>query len=371
MKLQLPTFIGQKFTKSATALAVIASICAPYAASACTSIFLPTTDGSGVYARTMEFAFELKSNALMIPRQFELSSIGADGKIGKKWKGKYAAVGLNALGVTSLVDGMNEKGLAGGVLYFPEHAGYADPATTDADKALAPWDLLSWILTNFATVEEVKAAINDVAVINVKQAEMGITPPLHYTIHDATGASLVIEPVDGTFKIYDNPLGVLTNSPPFDWHMTNLRNYPKITSINAPALKVDGITLAPLGQGSGLLGIPGDPTPPSRFVRAAAYSLAVKKQASGTDSVRLAEHVMNNFDIPKGWIQINEEANTPLEYTQWSTIADLKNRKYYVKMYDDQVLRGIDINDFDLDSKELKKAPLGPQLTPPAVDFAK
>ena len=91
MKLQLPTFIGQKFTKSTTALAVIASICAPYAASACTSIFLPTTDGSGVYARTMEFAFELKSNALMIPRQFELSSIGADGKIGKKWKGKYAA----------------------------------------------------------------------------------------------------------------------------------------------------------------------------------------------------------------------------------------------------------------------------------------
>lgn len=371
MKLQLPNFMTQKFAKSVTALAVIASVSAPYAASACTSILLPTTDGSGVYARTMEFAFELKSNALMIPRQFELSSTGADGKIGKKWKGKYAAVGLNALGVTSLVDGMNEKGLAGGILYFPELAGYADGTKTDPDKALTSWDLLSWILTNFATVEEVKAALNDVTIIDVKQPEMGFAPPVHYTIHDASGASLVIEPVDGKFKLYDNPIGVMTNSPAFDWHMTNLRNYLKISSIDAPPLKIDGLTLKPLGQGSGLIGIPGDPTPPSRFIRAAAYSIAVEKQASGTDSVRLAEHVINNFDIPKGWIQISDQANQPLEYTQWSTIADLKNRKYYVKMYDDQVLRGIDINDFDLDSKELKKAPLGPQLVPPAVNFAK
>lgn len=97
----------------------------------------------------------------------------------------------------------------------------------------------------------------------------------------------------------------------------------------------------------------------------------VEKQPSGDDAVRLTEHILNNFDIPKGWIQTAKELKIPLEYTQWSTIADLKNQKYYVKMYDDQVLRGIDIKSFDLDAKELKKAPLSPKITPPSVEFAK
>ncbi|WOC15080.1 linear amide C-N hydrolase [Pseudochrobactrum sp. MP213Fo] len=371
MKQHFSHFIKQRLIKQVSALAVITAIAAPYPASACTSLLLHTTDGSGVYARTMEFAFELKSNALMIPRQYQLSSTGADGKTGMKWQGKYAAVGLNAFGVTALVDGMNEKGLAGGILYFPELAGYADGTKTDPDKSLAPWDVLSWILTNYATVEDVKAAINNITIIDVKQPDMGFAPPVHYTLHDASGASLVIEPVDGKLKIYDNPVGVMTNSPAFDWHMTNLRNYLKISAIDAEPLKIDGLTLSPLGQGSGLIGVPGDPTPPSRFIRATAYTLAVEKQASGTDSVRLAEHIINNFDIPKGWIQLNNDAKAPLEYTQWSSIADLKNQKYYVKMYDDQVLRGMDINKFDLDSKELQKAPLEPNLTPPAVEFKK
>ncbi len=371
MNFKISSFLKSAPVKTATALSVVASVFAPYAASACTSIFLPTTDGSGVYARTMEFAFELKSNAMVIPRQFELSSTGADGKTGMKWKGKYAAVGLNALGVTALVDGMNEKGLAGGILYFPGYAGYADAATADPEKSLAPWDVLSWILTNFATVEEVKAAINTINIIGIKQPEMGITPPVHYTIHDASGASLVIEPVDGKLKVYDNPVGVMTNSPSFDWHLTNLRNYLKISAINAPDLKVEGLDITPLGQGSGLVGVPGDPTPPSRFIRATAYSLAVAKRESGEESVRLAEHVINNFDIPKGWIQDAKDSNAPLEYTQWSSIADLKNGKYYVKMYDDQVLRGIDIKDFDLDAKDIKKASFAPQLKAPAVVFEK
>ena len=371
MKPRLPHFLERKFVKSATALAVIAAVSAPYAAAACTSFLLQTTDGSGIYARTMEFGIELKSNALVIPRAYTLHTTGADGKPGMNWKGKYAAIGMNALGETTLVDGMNEKGLAGGVLYFPEFAGYADGSKTDAAKSLAPWDVLSWVLTNFATVEEVKTAIADMSVINLVQPQMGFVPPLHYTIHDASGASIVIEPVDGKLKIYDNPVGVMTNSPSFDWHMTNLRNYLKMSALNADPLKINGTTFSPLGQGSGLVGIPGDSTPPSRFVRAVAYTQTVAKQPSGAEGVRLTEHILNNFDIPKGWIQTGDDSKVPLEFTQWSTIADLKNQKYYVKMYDDQVLRGIDIKSFDLNAKELKKAPLSPQITPPAVEFAK
>ncbi len=336
-------------------------------AQACTSFLLRTSDGGAVYGRTMEFGFHLDSDMIVIPRHFAFAGTGPNGKPGLVWTAKYGAIGLNAYGVTVLTDGMNEKGLAGGILYFPGYAGYADPA-----KAVAPWEFLTWALTNFATVAEVKAALQNVAIMDVPQPNMGITPPFHYTLHDASGASLVIEPVGGVLKAYDNPLGVMTNAPTFDWHLTNLKNYVKISPENAAPLNVDGETIASFGQGSGLLGIPGDPTPPSRFVRALAYTLTAKKLPSGDQSVRLAEHTLNDFDIPFGWIRDNPKApQTPLEFTQWSTIADLTTRRYYVKTYEDQVLRGADLMSFDLDAKTVRSAALKPNMTPAVVNFTK
>lgn len=352
--------------RAAIAIAISATLAAPYSAQACTSFLLRTTDNGGVYGRTMEFAFELESNAIVIPRNFKLAASGPAGRSGMAWTSKFAAVGINALGVSALVDGMNEKGLAGGVLFFPGFAGYSDPAKADPSKSLAPWDFLTWALTSFSTVAEVKAALKDIVVVGVVQDALKQVPPLHYTLHDASGASLVVEPVDGTLKVYDNPLGVMTNSPTFDWHLTNLRNYVKISPVNAPDLKVAGQSFAPLGQGSGLLGIPGDPTPPSRFVRALGYTLSAEKKPSGVESVRLAEHILNNFDIPKGWIRDSAE---PLEYTQWSSVADLKNRVYYVKTYTDPVLRAIDLRAFDLNAKSMVNAPFKPSMTPPALPF--
>ena len=338
-------------------------------AEACTSLLLRTATGGAVYGRTMEFGFDLKSEAIVIPRGYALTATGADGKPGRAWSTKYAAVGLNGFGQPALTDGMNEKGLAGGMLYFPGYAGYADPTATDPAKAMAPWDFLGFVLTNFATVDEVKAALADVAIIDVTEPGLGIVPPLHYTLHDATGASIVVEPVGGELKVYDNPLGVMTNSPTFDWHLTNLSNYVKLTDVNAEPMSVAGLKIPPLGQGSGLLGMPGDATPPSRFLRALGYVLSANKVADGAPAVRLTEHIINNFDIPRGWIKNGPGETGPLEYTQWSSIADLGQRMYYVKTYEDQTLRGIDLMSFDLDAKAIASAPLKPQLTPPAMEF--
>jgi choloylglycine hydrolase len=359
------------FRRATIATLVAATFAPPQSALACTSFLVRTTDGSVVYGRTMEFAYPLQSRAIVIPRNYRLASTGPDGTPAMNWIGRYAAVGLNGFGVVALVDGINEKGLAGGILYFPGYAGYADPAKADPAKSLAPWDFMTWALTSFATVAEVKAAIGNVSVIHVVQETMKIVPPVHYTLHDATGASLVIEPVDGVLKIYDNPLGVMTNAPSFDWHMTNLRNYLKISPYNVPPLKVDGQTFAAFGQRSGLQGIPGDPTPPSRFLRALGYTLSAEKQPSGPESVRLAEHILNNFDIPKGWIRASDQGKEPMEYTQWSTVADLANKTYYVKTYEDPVLRGIDLKAFDLDAKAIVQADLNPSMTPPALPFSK
>ena len=180
------------------------------------------------------------------------------------------------------------------------------------------------------------------------------TPPFHYTFHDETGASIVVEPLAGTLKVTDNPVGVMTNSPPFDWHLTNIRNYVKITPFDAPPLSLDGASFPPLGVGSGLLGIPGDPTPPSRFIRALGYVASAEKQPNAEAGVRMAEHIVNNFDIPRGFIRAQGE---PLPMTQWSTIADIKNRRYFFKTVDYQLLREVDLNDFDLDAKDIVSMP--------------
>jgi choloylglycine hydrolase len=350
-----------------------ATLTAALPAEACTSFLLRASDGTPVYGRTMEFGFQLSSEMIVIPRQFGLSATGPDGKIGggMPWQAKYAAVGLNAFDMPVLTDGMNEKGLTGGILYFPDYVGYADPKTADPKTAMAPWDFLTWALTNFATVAEVKEAAKGISIIDVAEPTMGIVPPFHYTLHDATGASLVVEPVGGALKIYDNPLGVMTNAPEFDWHLTNLKNYVKLSPFNAPALDLWGQSIPSFGQGSGLLGMPGDPTPPSRFIRALGYTMTAKPVAPGVDSVRLAEHIANNFDIPVGWIRPDAGDKTPLEFTQWTTVGDIKNLKYYVKTYEDQVLRGVDLMSFDLDAKAVVSAPLKPNLDPPALEFPK
>ncbi len=340
--------------RGVAAALVTAGLILPQAAYACTSFILPSTDGGFVYGRTMEFGFKIDSKMIMIPRNFEMTSQLSADTAGKKWKAKYAAIGMNAFGLPALVDGMNEKGLAGGILYFPDFAQYPDPASVKPENSLTPWDFLSWALGNFSTVAEVKAALETVTVVGVKQADMGFTPGVHYTLHDATGASIVIEPIEGKLKVYDNPLSVLTNAPSFDWHMTNLRNYVNLRPANVEPLKINDATIQALGEGSGMLGIPGDATPPSRFVRVSANILSARKVPSGIESVRLAEHILNGFDIPVGVVQnAANEQQQAVDYTQWSTVADMKNDVYYVKTYEEQILRGVAFKDLDLDAKEL------------------
>ncbi len=367
-----------KFMKSLTrallGAAALSAALAPLQAEACTSFLIKATNGDPVYGRTMEFGFELDSSAIVIPRKLEIGATGPDGKPGSgmTWTGKYAAIGLNGFDLPVLIDGMNEKGLTGGMLYFPGYASYTPAASAKADRAMASWDFLTWALTNFATVEEVKAALDGITITDVKEAALGFTPPLHYTLHDASGASIVIEPVDGgTLKVYDNPFGVMTNAPEFSWHLTNLKNYVKLSSYNAPPLELDGQTIDSFGQGSGMLGIPGDATPPSRLIRVLAYTMSAVPVASGPESVRLAEHIVNNFDIPIGWVNAEKGSKDSPDYTQWSTVADMKNASYYFKTYTNPVLRGMAFADYDLDAKDMVTIKLVDDIDPPALQPAK
>ena len=339
------------------------------AARACTSLVLTAADGSRVYGRTMEFAFPLESDAIVIPRKHAFTGTGPSGQKGLQWSGKYAVTGLNAYGMPVVIDGINEKGLAGGILYFPNFAVYADPASAKAEQSLAPWEFLTWALSNFATIAELKAALSGITIIALNQPGANFIPPFHYTLHDASGASLVIEPIGGKLVLHDNPFGVMTNAPPFDWHVQNLSNYVKLTRDDPPPLKIFGQTIKAVSTGAGMLGVPGDLTAPSRFIRAVAFAASVVPPKDAEETVRLTEHVMNNFDIPLGYQRESAAPDAPMERTQWTTIADLKNARFYFKTINYQALRQIDLRKLDLDGAGIKTMKLTAPYVIPHGEF--
>lgn len=310
----------------------------------CTGIRIIANNGAIVYGRTLEFGKNIESNIIVIPRNYSFTgTVPTGAQEGLEWQSKYAVVGANAFDVIALIDGVNEKGLAGGLFYFSDYAGYQKVSVNDYQQSLAPWELMTWILTNFATVDEVKEMLPTITVSNTVFQPLGIVPPLHAIVHDATGKSIVIEYVKGMLHVYDNKLGVITNSPTFDWHMTNLNNYVRISARNADTIQLQNLRLTPLGQGSGMLGLPGDFTSTSRFVRAVAFSENVVPAANHDEARNTVLHILNLFDIPRGIVYEKREGQTIYDYTQWTSAADLQNKRYYFTTYDNPELHSIDL----------------------------
>jgi choloylglycine hydrolase len=327
-------------------------------AMACTGIRLQAKDGTVVYARTMEFGIDLNSNPIIIPRNFALTGTTDSGKPGLSWESTYGVAGMNGLGLTLIADGVNEKGLAAGIFYLPGYAQYQQVERGQESESLAPWELVTWILTNFATVEEVRDALPRIKVANVVLDGAGFAPPLHYIVHDAAGNSLVVEYLHGTLSLHDNPIGVITNSPEFDWHVKNLSNYLNLTPLNAAPEDLSGLKVSQLGQGTGLLGLPGDFTPPSRFVRAVVFSQAAVPVETGEEAVRQAFHVLDSFDIPRGTVKAVESGKPSYEYTQWTAASDTQHRSYYFHSLDNRRVRRVDLLKADLNSKHVLTMPL-------------
>ena len=322
---------------------------------ACTGIQLKTKEGSFVNGRTLEFGVFVETSVAVIPRGYEFAGNTPQGP-GLSYKTKYATLGAIAYDNLSIMDGINEKGLSAGTFYFPGFAGYATITAVNQSKALSPIEFTNWALTQFATVDEIKAALKDVVIAPTIIKAWGNTPaPFHYVFYDKSGKSLVVEPIDGKLVSYDNPLGVFTNSPTFDWHMTNLRNYINLTAVNVKPLDIDGIELAPFGQGSGMVGLPGDFTPPSRFVRAAIFSIAAIPSENAQDAVKQTFHILNQFDIPVGSAREVVNGIIHSDYTLITCVKDPQTLKYYFRTFEDQSIKVVDLKKFDLNAKDVKR----------------
>jgi choloylglycine hydrolase len=326
----------------------------PSTAPACTGITIKPKDGSIIFARTLEFAVNLKSNILVLPRRKEYVGTAPGDKPGLRWKTKYGMVGANAFDLPVTVDGLNEKGLQIGLFYFPGFAKYQQVKAEDFGKALAPWELGIFLLGTCSDVTEAVAAAKGVLVGAVVQKNMGFVPGVHAIVTDARGESVVLEYVDGKLKAHVNPFGVLTNAPTFDWHMTNLSNYVTLSAKNVEKIDLAGKEIKGLGQGSGMLGLPGDFTPPSRFVRAVAFSKSALPVEKAKDGVLQAFHILNQFDIPKGAARGIEHGKEVADYTQWTSAADLRNLRYYFRTYDNSRIRMIDLKSVDFNAKEIR-----------------
>jgi choloylglycine hydrolase len=339
-------------------------------ADACTGIMLRSTDGSVAHGRTVEYGIPIDSSVVVVPQGHEFVGKTPLGP-GLKYKTKYAAVGVIAFKDLALADGLNEKGLAAGAFYFPTFAKYADINDRNVSRALSPFDFVNWILAQFDTVADVKRAIEngDVVIAPTVIEGWGTTaPPLHYIVYDSSGKSIVIEPLDGKLKVHDNPFGVLTNSPDFDWHMTNLRNYISLRPEDVISKEIAGVKLEKTGLGSGMVGLPGDFTPPSRFVRAVQFATTSIPVKNTQQNILQVFHILNNFDIPRGVVREMIDGKTYSDSTQVTVARDPKNLRYYYKTYDDQTIRMVDMKKFDLNAKSPKM--LDTKSSQPVVDMS-
>jgi choloylglycine hydrolase len=316
---------------------------------ACTGISLKAKDGAAIRGRTLEFGFPLQSNVLVVPAGKEFSATLPDGGKGLTYKTRYGIVGANGLGAMAIMDGLNDQGLSIGLFYFPDYAQYADASQADASRALAPQDFGMWVLGNFATVDEVKSALADVVMVPTPfpglGSDEGMVADVHFFIQDKTGKSIAVEPIGGKLKVTDAPLGVMTNAPTYDWHITNLDNYINLSVKDVESGAIGDVKLQAIGSGSGLLGLPGDFTPPSRFVRAAIFSQAAVPNDTAGDAVLAAFHILNQFDIPEGSVQSSAVGGTLYETTEWTTVSDLKNLRWYFRTFADQSIHMVDLKE--------------------------
>lgn len=334
-------------------------------AQACTSFLLKSADGGFAYGRTMEFGLPLQSQVIVVPRQFAFVGTGPDGQAGAglPWTVKYGAVGANAFGLPLIVDGMNEAGLAGGMLYLPGLALYQEVPAEEARGSIAAHELLTYLLTSFASVAEVREGLPRIKVNRAIMPQLKMPAPMHITLHDAGGASLVIEYTGGVLHLHDNPTTVLTNAPAFDWHISNLGNYLSLSAYNPEPVKIGSLTLSPPSTGAGAPGLPGDMSSPSRFVRAFLYSRAAPAQKTSAEAVVLAFHILDNFDIAPGIIRTSATAAAGggvagIETTEWMAVSDLKARRYHLRTYDNSQTQMLDLAKADFGAKEVKSFPI-------------
>ena len=291
------------------------------------------------FGRTLDVEFEVTPEVVITPRQFPIFSI--------KEAEHNAMIGM-ALIVNNYplyFDGTNEKGLSMAGLNFPNNCKYLD--FKEGKNNIYPFDLIPYILGKCSSAKEAKEEFENMNIFIDDKLSKFPTSPLHWMIADKKYCFVVEQTKDG-MHIYDNPVGVLTNNPSFDWHLTNLKNYMNLTSDEATNRFSDDLDLKTFCKGMGALGLPGDLSSQSRFIRVAFTKFNAKDYKNSVKDIAQFFHILETANQTEGVAK----AGKSYEKTVYTSCCSDDGNYHYTTYFNPQI-NCVDLFNENLDSKEL------------------
>lgn len=308
----------------------------------CTCINFKTKDN--YFGRNLDLEYRFNEKVVITPRNYEFKL-----KNGSVINTKYSIIGMATVSddYPLYAEASNEKGLSIAGLYFPNNAYYFD--NDDNKLSLAPYELIPYFLGMYSSIKEIKELILNLNITNVPFSDKYPISDLHWMVSDSNEC-IVIEQMKDGLKVYENPYGVLTNNPPFHYHLTNITNYRNLTPNYVESRFSDKISLGQYGQGMGALGLPGDNTPTSRFVRAGFNKLNSVSEDDELSSVTQFFHILDSVSMVKG-STITKEGKCDI--TTYSSCINTNKGIYYYKTYTNNQITAVKMTDDEKNKKEL------------------
>ena len=307
----------------------------------CTAITFCTKNH--YFGRNLDFEYDFGEAVTVTPRNYAFSFRRA-GTMHRH----FAIIGMAAVdhGYPLYFDGTNEKGLSIAALYFPGNAAYL-PERPGMDN-ITPFEFIPWILGDCENIHQVKQKLKQLNIVDIPYSEQFPLSPLHWIIADRN-QSLVVEPMIDGIKIFENPVGVLTNSPPFDFHMYNLSGYLNLTREEPKSRFAPDYKLSAYSRGMGAIGLPGDLSSSSRFVRAAFVKLNSLCDNSDSASINQFFHILGAVKQQEGFARVGNA----FEKTIYNSCCNTDTGIYYYTTYENSQITGISMHNTDLDAKNL------------------
>ena len=265
----------------------------------------------------------------------------------------YAMIGMAVVdnGYPLYFDATNEKGLSMAGLYFPGNAVY-QPTKPETDN-IAPFEFIPWVLGDCENISQARKKLENLNMVDIDYSHHYPLSPLHWIIADRD-TSIVVEPMTDGLKIHENPVGVLTNNPPFDFHMHNLTGYLNLTREEPASRFAPDCKLSPYSRGMGAIGLPGDLSSPSRFVRAAFVKLNSVCEDDNSASIGQFFHILGSVAQQEGCAKVDSS----FEKTIYSSCCNTDTGIYYYTTYENSQITGVSLHNTDLEQCNISVFPL-------------
>lgn len=312
----------------------------------CTAITYKTKDH--YFGRTLDLEYTYEEQVTVTPRNYVFPFRMKDAV-----NSHYAIIGMATVAENYPLyyEATNECGLSMAGLNFPGNAYYFPPM--DGKDNIAPFEFIPWILSQCKNLEEARELLQNISLCKIHFSEKLPLSPLHWMIADKDGAITVESMADG-LHIYDNPIGVLTNNPTFDYHMTHLCDYMNLTA-QTPENRFGKASLTTYSRGMGAVGLPGDLSSASRFVRAAFVKLNSVSGESENESISQFFHILGAVEQQRGCVRL-PDGN--YEITAYTSCMNTDKGIYYYTTYENHAISAVDMHRCDLEGKELYRYPL-------------